>query len=627
MVSKILKGLYTASALRSFYLKNLEECKVLYRILFKSQKYMVEVKRLSSLLTLKDFFKKNKWYYIFGIVWLLIVDILQLVVPEILRSFTDKLQQNSLDFESVLRYGLYILLVGIGIGIFRFLWRIYIIGASRRLEYELRNKLFSHLLKLSTNYYSRHKTGDLMAHATNDINAVRMALGMGIVMMTDAVFITVIAIGRMLTTTDLRLTLLTLIPLPFLVITIAKGGKAIGDRSKGVQEAFSSLTDTVQENFSGIRVIKSFVQEKEELKKFNVSNQLLFDKNMSLVKIYGMFLPFVQFVSAISFLIVIGLGGSLVINGDISLGDFIAFHAYLQLLVWPMMAMGWVINVLQRGIASMKRINAILHEAPDIVDAPTAIIPEDLMGSISFNRVSFKYPNSSSYSLEDFTISVPAGKSLGVIGKTGSGKSTIATLLLRLYNLEKGEISIDGINIKELQLDFLRNNIGYVDQDSFLFSTTIEDNIGFALDGYTKEEIIAAAKLAEVHDNIIQFPKQYNTFVGERGVTLSGGQKQRVSIARALVKKPRILILDDSLSAVDTDTEERILSSLKQEMQYKTSIIIAHRISTIKDCDEIVVLDEGKIIEKGTHNELLDIKGLYYDIYQKQLLEDKIQME
>jgi len=582
---------------------------------------------LSSLLTLKDFFKKNKWYYIFGIVWLLMVDILQLVVPEILRSFTDKLQQNSLDFESVLRYGLYILLVGIGIGVFRFLWRICIIGASRRLEYELRNRLFSHLLRLSTNYFSSHKTGDLMAHATNDINAVRMALGMGIVMVTDAVFITVIAIGMMITTTDLRLTLLALVPLPFLVITIAKGGKAIGDRFKDVQEAFSSLTDTVQENFSGIRVIKSFIQEKEELKKFNLSNQLLFEKNMSLVKIYGMFLPFVQFVSAISFLIVIGYGGSLVIKGDISLGDFIAFHAYLQLLVWPMMAMGWVINVLQKGITSMKRINTILHEVPEIVDEANAKKPEDFMGSISFDRVSFKYPNSSSYSLEDFSISLPAGKSLGVIGKTGSGKTTIATLLLRLYDLEEGEISIDGINIKELQLDFLRKNIGYVDQDSFLFSTTIEDNIGFSLDHYTKEEIITAAKLAEVHDNIIQFSKQYATFVGERGVTLSGGQKQRVSIARALVKKPRILILDDSLSAVDTDTEERILNSLKQEMQNKTSIIIAHRISTIKDCDEIIVLEEGKILEKGTHNELLDIKGLYYDIYQKQLLEEKIQAE
>lgn len=582
---------------------------------------------MSSLLTLKDFFKKNKWYYIFGIVWLLMVDILQLVVPEILRSFTDKLQQNSLDFESVLRYGLYILLVGIGIGVFRFLWRICIIGASRRLEYELRNRLFSHLLRLSTNYFSSHKTGDLMAHATNDINAVRMALGMGIVMVTDAVFITVIAIGMMITTTDLRLTLLALVPLPFLVITIAKGGKAIGDRFKDVQEAFSSLTDTVQENFSGIRVIKSFIQEKEELKKFNLSNQLLFEKNMSLVKIYGMFLPFVQFVSAISFLIVIGYGGSLVIKGDISLGDFIAFHAYLQLLVWPMMAMGWVINVLQKGITSMKRINTILHEVPEIVDEANAKKPEDFMGSISFDRVSFKYPNSSSYSLEDFSISLPAGKSLGVIGKTGSGKTTIATLLLRLYDLEEGEISIDGINIKELQLDFLRKNIGYVDQDSFLFSTTIEDNIGFSLDHYTKEEIITAAKLAEVHDNIIQFSKQYATFVGERGVTLSGGQKQRVSIARALVKKPRILILDDSLSAVDTDTEERILNSLKQEMQNKTSIIIAHRISTIKDCDEIIVLEEGKILEKGTHNELLDIKGLYYDIYQKQLLEEKIQAE
>lgn len=582
---------------------------------------------MTSLLTLKDFFKKNKWFYLWGILCLLVVDVLQLVVPEILRSFTNQYESNLLDGDNILRFGLYILLVGVGIGVFRFLWRICIIGASRRLEYELRNKLFSHLLKLSTNYYSKHKTGDLMAHATNDINAVRMALSMGIVMVTDAVFITIIAIIMMGTTIDIKLTLLTLLPLPFLVFAIAKGGKAIGSRFKGVQEAFSDLTDTVQENFSGIRVIKSFVQEKEELKKFNISNQLVFDKNMSLVKIYGMFLPVVQLISAISFLIVIGYGGNLVITGKISLGDFIAFHAYLQLLVWPMMAMGWVINVLQRGAASMNRINMILQEEPEIVDSLDAMEPVAMEGSISFNNVSFKYPNSSSYSLHNFNVFIAAGKSLGIIGKTGSGKSTIATLLLRLYNLEEGDITIDNINIHKLKLDYLRQNIGYVDQDSILFSTTIEENIGFALDHYTRDEIITAAKIAEVHENIIQFPKDYDTFVGERGVTLSGGQKQRVSIARALAKKPRILILDDSLSAVDTDTEEKILGSLKKEMQNKTSIIIAHRISSIKDCDEIIVLDEGSIIEKGTHEALIDLKGLYFDIYQKQLLEEKILKE
>ncbi len=582
---------------------------------------------MSSLLTLKDFFKRNKWYYFFGIIWLLIVDVLQLVVPEILRSFTDQLQSNSLDFDSIIRYALYILLVGIGIGVFRFLWRICIIGASRRLEYELRNRLFSHLLKLSTNYFTRNKTGDLMAHATNDINAVRMAMSMGIVMVTDAVFMSVIAIVMMITTTGLKLTLFTLIPLPLLVFTMAWGGKTIGDRFKAVQESFSGLTDTVQENFSGIRVIKSFVQEREELKKFNESNQLLFDKNMSLVKVYGMFLPFVQFVSAISFLIVIGYGGSLVINGSISLGDFIAFHAYLQLLVWPMMAMGWVINVLQRGTASMKRINTILEEPAEIVDLPNTIKPSFIKGGISFDNVSFKYPHSSSYALKDFTINLPAGKSLGVIGRTGSGKTTIATLLLRLYDLEEGKIQLDGVSIEKLPLDYLRQNIGYVDQDSFLFSTTIEDNIGFALDKYTREEIIAAANLAQVHENIIQFPKGYDTFVGERGVTLSGGQKQRVSIARALVKQPKILVLDDSLSAVDTDTEEKILSALKGEMKDRTSIIIAHRISTILSCDEIIVLEEGRIVERGTHEELIGINGIYNDIYQKQLLEEKIQKE
>ncbi|QUH21169.1 ABC transporter ATP-binding protein [Alkaliphilus sp. B6464] len=576
---------------------------------------------------LKDFLIKNKWYYILGVLWLLIVDVLQLLVPEVLRRFTDDVSSGHLTRESLLRYGLYIIAIGISIAFFRFLWRMYIIGVSRRLEYELRNKLFTHLQSLSTNYYNTHKTGDLMAHATNDINAIRMALGPGVVMMTDAIFMTAIAISMMATTTDLRLTFFALIPLPFLAYAIGKFGKKINARFKSVQEAFSALTDTVQENFAGIRVIKSFVQEEAEVKKFSDKNRLLFNKNMTLVKLFGMFHPFIQLMASLSFLIAIFYGSTLVIYGQISLGDFVAFNTYLSLLVWPMMAIGWVINMLQRGAASMERINSILDVEPEIIDAPDAIDLDNFKGDIVFDNVTFKYPNSNYNALENFSVYIPSGSSLGIIGKTGSGKTTIINLLLRLYDIEEGTISLDNHNIAKIKLKFLRDNIGYVDQDSFLFSTTIAENIAFGVDNFSMDEVENVARIAEVHENIIDFTNGYETFVGERGVTLSGGQKQRTSIARALIKKPQILIFDDSLSAVDTDTEEKILQGLKDEMKNKTTILIAHRISTIKDCNEIIVLDEGKIVEKGNHIQLLQSKGLYYEFYQKQLLEEKIYNE
>jgi len=576
---------------------------------------------------LKDFLIRNKWLYILGVLWLLVVDILQLLVPEVLRRFTDDISTGQLTSQNLFRYGIYILVIGIGIAFFRFLWRMYIIGVSRKLEYELRNELFTHLQSLSTNYYNNHKTGDLMAHATNDINSIRMALGPGVVMMTDAIFMTGIAITMMSTTTDLRLTFFALAPMPFLAYAIGKFGKKINTRFKSVQEAFSGLTDTVQENFAGIRVIKSFVQEEAEIEKFSDKNMFLFNRNMSLVKLFGMFHPFIQLMASLSFVIAIFYGSTLVIYGQISLGDFVAFNGYLSLLVWPMMAIGWVINLLQRGAASMERINKILDEKPEIVDTPDAIDIADFKGDIVFDNVTFKYPTSDYNALENFSVRIPPGSSLGIIGKTGSGKTTIINLLLRLYDIDKGTITLDNHKIDQIKLKFLRDNIGYVDQDSFLFSTTIAENIAFGIDDFSIGEVENVAKIAQVHENIIDFTNGYQTFVGERGVTLSGGQKQRTSIARALIKKPQILIFDDSLSAVDTDTEEKILQGLKDRIENKTTILIAHRISTIKDCDEIIVLDEGKIVEKGNHLQLLQRKGLYFEFYQKQLLEEKIYNE
>lgn len=576
--------------------------------------------------TLKDFFIKHKWKYILGVMWLLIVDIAQLLVPQIFRIVTDSLESGTLTRQNLVKYSAYIIATGLVIGIGRYFWRIYINNTSRQLEYYIRNKLFGHLQSLSTNYFNNHKTGDLMAHATNDINAVRMALGPGIVMLTDAIFITISAIYAMIGTANLKLTLISLIPLPFLAFLVLKFGKMIHGKFKDVQEAFSSLTDKVQENFAGVRVIKSFVQEEKEIDKFTDANEYNFKMNINLIKVWGLFSPLIQFISALSFLILIWYGGMSVINGEISLGDFIAVNSYLGLLVWPIMAIGWVINIFQRGIASMERLNAIFDEKPEIVDGKNSKALSEIKGDIEFNNVSFKYPGSNNYALKNINIRVAQGNTLAIIGRTGSGKTTLVNLLVRLFDINEGSIYVDGINIKDITLKSLRENIGYVPQESFLFSTTIRDNIGFAFEDEVREEkIIEAAKLSELYSNVIEFPQKFDTILGERGVTLSGGQKQRTSIARAIIKSPGILILDDSLSAVDTQTEEKILENLNEIMKSRTTIIISHRISTIKNADEIIVLDDGKIVQRGTHDELVKNAGIYKDIYEKQLLEDRIQ--
>lgn len=575
--------------------------------------------------TLRGFFVEHKWYYILGIVWLIIIDSIQLLVPQILRRATNLLQEGKLTYAGILKYGLFIMLTGLGIAIGRFFWRNYIIGTSRKLEYYLRKKLFGHLLTLSPNFFHTHKTGDLMAHATNDIHSIRHALGMGIVMFIDSVFLTLLTIVMMVRTTNFRLTIIALFTLPFISVIVRKFGKVIHRRFRQVQEAFSQLTDTTQESFAGIRVIKSFVQEDLVIEEFNKVNRNNFEKNLKLVRVHGIFYPLINYIAAISFFIVIIYGGRLVILDLITLGDFIAFNNYLNLLVWPMMAMGWVINFIQRGIASMERINALLDEKPEIVDSVNAKELNSVEGKIQFENVYFKYPTSKDYVLKDINFTIEPGQTLAIVGKTGSGKTTIINLLLRLYDIEKGSILIDGINIKDIKLKSIRENIGYVPQDNFLFSTSIRDNIGFAFDKAIDEEtMIHSSKLAQVYDNIIAFPNQFDTVLGERGVTLSGGQKQRVSIARALAKDSPILILDDSLSAVDTETEELILNGLKSVTNQKTTIIISHRISTVKDADEIIVIDEGEIIERGTHDSLLELNGLYRYLYEKQLLEEKI---
>jgi len=576
---------------------------------------------MKSFYRLREFFRANAWRYLLGIFWLIVVNTVNLQVPRLLGEATDLIDTRQIGRSELLKYVGWILVITAIMALGRFCWRIFIMGSARRLEYYLRNKLFGHLETLSVNFFNEHKTGDLMAHATNDINAIRMAMGPGVLMLTDSLYITVITVYTMASNIDWRLTLLALLPLPFLAAMATFFGKTIHTRFKAVQQAFSSMTDRVQENLSGIRVIKSFVQEDAEIARFDSAAQHYVAKNMHMVKLWGLFMPMIQLISGISYLIVLGYGGILVVNARITLGEFVAFNSYLSMLIWPMMAVGRVINVLQRGAASMDRLNALFIEQPEIQDDPQAKAVE-VKGAVEFRDLNFSYPDGTQ-ALKNINIKLDKGKTLAIIGRTGSGKTTLVNLLLRLYNTQPGQLLIDGVDINKIPLATLRESIGYVPQDNFLFSDTIANNIAFS-GQHGSEEIEEAARLSQVYDNIVDFPNKFETMTGERGVTLSGGQKQRISIARALVKDPAILILDDCLSAVDTHTEEEILKGLRQVMEGRTSIIISHRVSTVQDADEIVVLDEGKIIERGTHDQLLMRGGLYQHLYFKQQLEKKV---
>jgi ATP-binding cassette subfamily B multidrug efflux pump len=577
-----------------------------------------------SLRPLFPYLKKYRGSFAVGTLCVFLNNGIWILFPQIIRRAVNDLHLG-VTRQKLGTYALLLLAVAGAKGIFQFLTRWILIGISREIEFDLRNDLFQHLESLSYSYYQRTRTGDIMARATNDLNAVRMLLGPAIMYSANTVVFTAGALAFMLSISP-RLTLYAFLPLPIVSITIQYFGKRIHERFERIQAMFSEISARAQENFSGARVIRAYVQEEPEIAGFETSNREYIARSLKLVRLMGMLWPTLETMLGFAIVLVLWLGGKEVLQGRINVGDFVAFNTYMVQLTFPIIALGWVINIFQRGTASMARINEILVEKPEIADGVEVKVrganAAGIEGEIEFRNLNFGYNGKPV--LQDVNLRIPAGSSLAIVGPTGSGKTTLVSLIPRVYDAAAGSVLIDGRPVREYGLEFLRANIGFIPQETFLFSESIRENIAFGKADATDAEVRSAAEAASIAEDIEGFPERYRTLVGERGITLSGGQKQRTAIARAIIRNPRILVLDDALSSVDTHTEDRILNHLREVMQGRTTIFISHRVSTVRNADMIAVLHTGRVVEFGTHAELIERNGYYTDLYNKQLLEEEL---
>ena len=580
------------------------------------------MKLRETLKTLRPYLWRYRRGFALGMGALVLKDVFGASLPLVMRSGIDSLQQG-FSLTVVMQFAGALVLLSALKGVFQYYMRVILIGISRDIEFDLRNDLFGNLAGLSWDFYAKYRTGDLMARATNDLNAVRMMLGPGVMYWCETMLTLVLAVGVMVSV-DWPLTLLVLAPAPLVSIAVIYFGKRIHDRFEAIQRMFSDISSRVQENLSGVRVIRAYVQEEHELRKFEELNQEYIAQNIKLARLSGLFMPLLTALIGITFLLVLWAGSYRLLAGHITIGSFVMFNTYMGILVWPMIAMGWVVNLMQRGTASLERINEMLHARPAIA-APERVEPlaKPVRGEIQFDGAAMKFGEATA--LESVNLRIPAGSTVAIVGHTGSGKTTLVNLIPRLMDPTSGSVRLDGVDLRLLDPAALRRQIGFVPQETFLFSATIGENIAFGAPEASAEDIRKAAEIAGLAPDIEGFPEGYNTMVGERGLTLSGGQKQRTAIARAILRNARILILDDALSSVDTMTEERILNALSGVMAGRTTILISHRVSTVRNADRIFVLEHGSVVEEGSHEELLRTGGYYADLYQKQLLEEELE--
>lgn len=571
---------------------------------------------------LLGYFARYKRTVIVGTVCVFMTNAVRLTAPEVLRHAIDDLASD-ITHSRLLEYAGLLVSIALTQGVFLFAQRRLLINMSRDIEYDLRNDFYAHLQKLPFEFYQTHRTGDLMARATNDLSAVRMIVGPALMYSMNTVFAMALIVPLM-GSVSWRLTLLAFLSMPLVATATNYFSKRIHDRFEKVQEYFGTVSNRAQESLAGVRVIRAYTQELSEIEGFKQVNREFVNRNLQLIRLSGIFHPILQFFIGLGFIAVLWFGGRLVVGGQISIGQFVKFTLLLGYLVWPMIALGWVINIFQRGMASMGRMHHIMSIEPAIRDTDEALGIDEIEGEIEFRELTFTYAEARDPALKDINLHIEPGQTVAFVGAVGSGKSTLMNLITRLLDGEPGQVLIDGRPIREIPLGLLRSSIGYVPQETFLFSETIAENIAFGVDRAAPEEIERAATEAGIAEDILEFPEGFETLVGERGITLSGGQKQRTAIARALIRRPKILILDDALSSVDTYTEERILGYLRRIMVGRTSLIVSHRVSTVKDADLIVVLEDGQIAERGTHDSLVARGGIYAELYEKQLLEEEL---